>query len=152
MARQVRLPNSHWRWQALPEPEDDRYEAEPSGQRDRFVEVDVLDQIEQSDPIGHRPLERLPARDKSSAAGSLIDYRRSNCIGEIVFTRGPTRINEANAPHVAPGDLVAHKVDRMVARETLVNEGARLTKIDRGVAPIAVSHLLLDDVGRNRRT
>ncbi len=54
-----------------------------SGHRDRVVEVDILDGVEQLDAIGHGTLEGLAARDQAHAAGTLVDDGRLDGIGLI---------------------------------------------------------------------
>src|SRR5450755_4080998 len=39
------------------------------------AQVDVLDRVQQGDPVGHWLLERLAPGDQARAAGALIDHR-----------------------------------------------------------------------------
>src|SRR6266404_4823065 len=50
---------------------------------DFFAEVDVLNGIQQADAFFHWPLESLPARDQSHAAGALIDHCRYDGIFQV---------------------------------------------------------------------
>src|SRR5262245_13762294 len=44
-----------------------------SGDGDRGVEIDVLNDVQDLDPLFHRPLERFASGDQPGAAGALVD-------------------------------------------------------------------------------
>src|SRR5262249_33245292 len=86
----------------------------PLGDGNFGAEIDVLDRVEELDPLGHRPLERLAARDEAGAAGALVDDRRRDRLGEIVRAGGSAGVDEAGASHISVRHLVAAEVDRVV--------------------------------------
>ena len=102
--------------------------------RDRDVrrEVDVLDGVEDLDALGHRPLERLAARDQAGAARALVDHRRADGLGLVGVLGGrAARVDQARAAHVAARHLVAAEVDRVVGRELVVDEVVGLAEAER---------------------
>ena len=87
------------------------------------VEVDVLDGVEQLDALGHRPLERLAARDQAHAAGPLVDDGGAHGVGQVAGALGlAAAVDEPDAAHVAVGDLPAGEVDRVVGGELVVDQ------------------------------
>src|ERR1043166_8927943 len=60
-----------------------------SSDGDVFVEVNVLDQIQQLYSLFHWALERFPAGDETRSAGALVDHRGHHCFGEIILARCP---------------------------------------------------------------
>src|SRR5436309_10320182 len=82
------------------------------------TEIHVLDGIQQLDAFVRRPLKRLPPRDQAHAAGALVDHRRPDRFLEIALAGGgAARVDQAGAPHVAVGDLIAREIDRVVGGE-----------------------------------
>ena len=69
-------------------------------------------------------------------------------LGEVVRAAGAAGVDQADAAHVAVGDLVAGQVDRMIAgRQLAVDLLVRLAELQRVVAAVVLRQLLLDDVG-----
>ena len=102
-----------------------------------------------------RTLEGLATGDQSRAAGTLVDDRRADRLGEIVGTGGSSAIDEAGAAHVAVHDLVAAKVDRVIGGELGVDALVELpvaggTGVECLEAAVVLGELLLDDVGLDR--
>src|SRR5581483_6005608 len=84
--------------------------------RDRHLgrEVDVLDRVQQLDPLARRALERLAAADQANPAGALVDHRRPHGLGQVARAgRGAAAVDQGRAAHVAARDLVAAEVDRV---------------------------------------
>src|ERR1043166_4930010 len=92
-----------------------------SSDGDVFVEVNVLDQIQQLRSLFHRALERFPAGDETRSAGALVDHRGHHRFGEIILARCAAGVDETGAAHVAVGHLVTAEVDQMIAGELRID-------------------------------
>ena len=122
------------------------------GDGDFFVEVDVLDRVQELSTFGDRALERLTTGDEALAAGTLVDDGRLDGFGEVIVARGAAGVDQADATHVAIGDLVAGEVDRVIGRKVGVHALVdfavrRFCGLDGEVAAVVLGKLLLDDVG-----
>src|SRR5271157_988393 len=122
-----------------------------SGHGDLGAEIDVLNGVEQRDPILARTLERLAPGDEAHAAGALVDHRRGYGVGEVVGAGSAAAVDEPDAAHVAARHLVTAKVDRMVAGQLAVNALVELAvthtaRVQSQVAPVVLRQFLLDDV------
>src|SRR6267154_6917448 len=120
--------------------------------RDFATEVDVLDCVEEFYSFGHRALERFAAGDEAGAAGALVDDSGSDCFFEVVCTGCAAGVDETGAAHVAIRDLVAAKVDGMIAGEVGVNTFvefavAGIAHVEHLIAAIIFGELLFNDVG-----
>jgi len=62
---------------------------EDSRHGDRFIQEDVLDDVQQLDALFHRPLERLAPGDQAQAAGPFVDDGRARRVAEVVVARRP---------------------------------------------------------------
>src|SRR5215211_6539479 len=94
----------------------------PSGHRDLFGQVDVLNGVEEPGALVHGALERLAAGDEAHAAAALVDDGGANGLGHVARAlRLAARVDEAAATHEAVGDLIAHEVDGVVGGEVGVN-------------------------------
>src|SRR5580704_15834073 len=122
------------------------------GDGDFGAEVDVLDRVEELDAFGHGALEGFAAGDEAGAAGALVDDRGGYGFFEVVGSGGAAAVDEAGAAAEAVDDLVAAEVDRVIAVEVGIDaliefSVARVTDVERFVAAVIFSELLLDDVG-----
>src|SRR5690606_14143967 len=117
------------------------------GDCDGGVQVDVLDDVEQLDTLGHRSLERLAARDQAGAAGALVDDGGLGRVVEVILAGGAARIDQAHAAHVTAGHLVAGEVDGVVGGQCLVDQLVGLAELEGVVTAVGFRLLLLDDVG-----
>src|SRR5215204_3476777 len=96
--------------------------------RDLVREVNILDCVQQLHAFAHRPLKGLPSGDQTHPAAAFIDHRCTDGVSQIARAlRLPTRIDQTATAHVAVRHLVTHEIDRIISRELLVNELARLT-------------------------
>src|SRR5215212_10669139 len=96
--------------------------------RDLVRQVNILDCVQQLHAFTHRSLKRLPSGDQTHPAAAFIDHRCTNGVSKIARAlRLATRIDQTATAHVAVRHLVTHEIDRIVSRELLVNQLARLT-------------------------
>src|SRR5438445_3878177 len=79
------------------------------------AEVDVLNGVEEFYSFDHRTLERFAAGDEAGAAGAFVDDSGSDRFFEIVCAGCAAGVYETGATHVAIRDLVAAKIDGMIA-------------------------------------
>jgi hypothetical protein len=125
------------------------------GDRDLFAEVNVLDGIEELNPVLHRALERLATRNQVHAARSLIDHRRERGVREVMRAACPARIDQARTTEVTIRHLVAAQVDRMFAGQLGVDTFvelavARTAGVQSLIAAMVLRKFLPDDVGLDR--
>ncbi len=125
------------------------------GDRDFLREVDVLNRVQELRAFFDWTLEGLTTRDESLATGALVDDGGLDGFGEVVVARGAAGVDQADAAHVAIGDLVAGEVDRMVGGEVGIHALVDLTVrglggLDGEVAAVIFRKLLLDDVSADR--
>jgi hypothetical protein len=119
-----------------------------SRDRDPLVQIDILDQVKQLDPVGHGALEGFSSADEAHSAGAFVDDGGADGVGEIVLAAGAAAVDQRTAAHVAIGDLIAAKLDGMIAgREIGVDFFAGLAELQRVVTAVILCELLLDDVG-----
>src|SRR5665213_1902485 len=119
-----------------------------SGHGHLYVEVDVLDGVDQCGALVGRPLERLAAHDEAGATGPLVDDGGAHGLGQIVGALGLTaRVDQGDPSGVAVDDLPAGQVDRVVGGELAVDQGVGLAELQGVVAAVVLRLLLLDDVG-----
>jgi hypothetical protein len=116
-----------------------------------------LDCIEELDPVLHRALERLPTRNQTHAACSLVDDRRERGVRKVLGAARPARIDQARTTEVTIRHLVTAQVDRVFAGQlgvdTLVELAVTRTAGVQGlVAAVVLRKFLLDDVGLDRAT
>lgn len=123
-----------------------------SGDGDALAEVDVLDGVEQDDAVLHVLLEGLATGNQPHAAGTLVDNRRLDGLGQIVFAGRSAGIDQALATHVAVHHLVAGEVDGMVAGEVRIDALVCLAELEGVEAAVGFGQLLLDDVGTDGDT
>src|SRR5690242_1361641 len=79
------------------------------------AEVNVLNGVEKLHAFAHGALERFAAGDEAGAAGAFIDDGGGDSFFEVVGTGSAAAVDEPCAAHVAVGDLIAAKIDRMIA-------------------------------------
>ncbi len=65
---------------------------------DLFAEVNVLNCIEELNPVLHWALERLTTGNQARAAGTLVDNRRERSVGKVLRAARPARIDQARTP------------------------------------------------------
>lgn len=58
-----------------------------------FIEIDILDGVQNIDTLIHRALERFPAADESGAAGALVDHCRADGLLEIILAGSAARVD-----------------------------------------------------------
>ena len=122
------------------------------GDGDFFIEVDVLDRVQELSAFGDRALERLATGDEALATGALVDDSRLDGFGEVIVAGRTAGVDQADATHVAIGDLVTGEVDRVIGRKVgvhaLVDLAVRRFRgLDGEVPAVVLGKLLLDDVG-----
>ena len=118
---------------------------------DFFVEVNVLNGVQEFSAFIDVALESLTTRDESLATGALVDDGGLNGFSEVVIARRATRVDEADATHVAIRHLVAGEVDGVIGRQLGVHALVDLTVgrfglLNSEVATVVLRKLLLDDV------
>src|SRR5467141_3355758 len=86
-----------------------------SGNSDFWAEVDVLNGVEKLDAFFHGALESLAAGDEAGAAGALVDDGSGDGFLEIVCAGSTSAVDQTSAAHVAISDLIARKVNGMIA-------------------------------------
>ncbi len=119
---------------------------------DFFVEVNVLNGVQEFSAFIDVALESLTTRDESLATGALVDDGGLNGFCEVVVARRTTRVDEADTTHVAIRHLVAGEVDGVIGAQVGVHALVDLTVgrfglLDSEVATVVLRKLLLDDVG-----
>src|SRR5215470_1159860 len=85
------------------------------------TEVDVLNGVKKLDAFFHRTLEGFATGDEAGAACALVDDGRGNGFFEIVCAASAAAVDETGAAHVAICNLIAAKIDGMIAGEIGVN-------------------------------
>src|SRR4051794_15786735 len=120
--------------------------------RDILAEVDILDCIKQSDTFFDRSLECFAARNKTHAAGALVDDSSDDSISEVPRPFGfAAAINQAGAAHVTVGNLIAAKVDRMITGQLRIDSFIEfavtgVSRVKCFEAAIVLGQLLLNDI------
>src|SRR5262245_41242535 len=98
-----------------------------SGDGDRLVEVDVLDRLQQLGALADRALERLAPRDQALTTGTLVDHGGAHGGGQVAGAlRLAAAVDQPDPAVVAVDDLPAGEIDRVVGRQLLVDQLARL--------------------------
>ena len=115
------------------------------------TEVDVLDRVQELDAFAHWALESFAAGNQAGAAGALVDDRRGDGFFEVVGTRGAAAVDQTGAAHEAVGNLIAAKVDGVIAGEVGVNalvefSVAGIANVEGRIAAVILRHFLLDDI------
>ncbi len=84
------------------------------GDGDTFIEVDVLDGVEEGDAFFEGALEGFTAEDEAMAAGAFIDNGGEEGFIEVILAGGAAGVNEADFAGEAVKDLVAGEVDGVI--------------------------------------
>ena len=89
-----------------------------------WVQVDVLDGVDEGGTLGQRALEGLATHDEAHAAGALVDDGGAHGLGQVAVALGlAAGVDEADATGVAVDDLPAGEVDRVVGGQLVVDQG-----------------------------
>ncbi len=85
--------------------------------RDRLIEVYVLDRVDNLRAIVDRSLERFATQNESLTTRALVDDGGAHRRGEVVAALGLTAgVDQANASRVTVDDLPASEIDGVVGR------------------------------------
>jgi len=112
-----------------------------------FIQINILNVVEEFDAVGHRPLEGFATGDKPHAATPFIDHRRKDRIGKVVLARSTAGINQTGAAHVVVGNLPADHINGVVGNQFPVHLGATLAKANGLEATIVFGQFLFDNIG-----
>src|SRR6202020_196632 len=105
--------------------------ASRSGDRDLFVQVDVLNAVDEGGALGQRALEGLAADNEAHAPGPLVDHRGADGLGQVAVALGlAAGVDQADAAGVAVDDLPAGEVDRVLGRQLVVDQGGGPAEAD----------------------
>ena len=75
---------------------------------DVVTKINVLNLIQEADPVFHRSLECLAAGNQTRASCTFVDYRGSDSFGIVTGARGsPSRVDEPSSTHIAIEHLVS---------------------------------------------
>ncbi len=120
------------------------------------LRVHVLNRVQQLHTFRKGPLKKLSeAGNEPGASGPFVNAAVTTASSKSFAPEAPAAVDQSCAPHVTIRDLVAAKIDRMIAREFRIDAlvkfpVARVAHVQRLVAAVVLGQLLLDDVRFNR--
>src|SRR5690554_2167637 len=102
-----------------------------SGDRHAFIQIDILNGIEQFDTFRHRLLERLAPGNQPHATGTLVNHRGAHRLTKVAMALGTTTgVDQTGTAHIAARDLITCQVDWVFGRQLAINPGVSVTKSD----------------------